>query len=314
MISRRLLRVKILQVLYANSSKPDHSINLSEKDLFFSIQKSYDLFHLLLLLPIELLKVEEQRIDMAKQRLMATKEDKNPNTRLVDNRIINQLKKNWALSKYVSDNKISWVNFPELIKNLYNIIKEKDYFKSYMTLPSTFENDKKFILKIMENEIPQFLDLESTLEEMSIFWNDDIELVLGMVIKTIKSFKESDQPSLPLMDLYKNEDDKEFAKQLLRKSIVNSKEYNELIQKHAQNWEFERIAQMDILIMQIALCEILEFPSIPVKVTLNEFIDIAKDYSTPNSNTFINGILDNIVKEMKLQNKIIKVGRGLMDN
>ncbi len=315
MISRRLLRVKILQVLYSNQNKQDQTINQSEKELFFSINKSYDLYHFLMLLPIELVKADEHRIDTAKQKHITTRDDLNPNTRFSDNKLVALLRKNWQLSRYISDTKISWINNPEIIKNLYITLKEKEYFNNYLKNElNSFEDDKNIILRILEEELPTNEDFEHTLEELSIFWNDDVDFILSMVIKTLKAFKPSDGPEKALLPLYKNEDDQEFAKKLFRKAILNHKDYNFLIKKHSQNWEFDRIALMDILIMQLALAEILEFPSIPIKVSLNEYIDIAKDYSTANSNTFINGILDNIVKELKSEDKIIKTGRGLIEN
>jgi len=307
--------VKILQVLYSNQTKQDQTINQSEKELFFSINKTYDLYHFLMLLPIELVKADEHRIDFAKQKHITTKDDLNPNTRFSDNRLIALLRKNWQLSRYISDSKISWGNNPEIIKNIYSKIKDKDYFISYLKNGSNdFEDDKNLILRILEEELPTNEEFEHTLEELSIFWNDDVDFVLSMVIKTLKAFKSTDGPEKALMPLYKNEDDHEFAKKLFRKAILNHEDYNILIKKNSQNWEFDRIALMDILIMQLALAEILEFPSIPIKVSLNEYIDIAKDYSTANSNTFINGILDNIVKELKSENKIIKTGRGLIES
>jgi transcription antitermination protein NusB len=314
MISRRLLRVKILQVLYANHNKEGQTISQAEKELFFSINKSYDLFHLFLLLPVELAKIDEQRIDIVKQRRIQTIDELEVSTHFADNKMVAQIKKNWQLSRYVSDNKINWSQSPEIIKSLYQQIKERDYFKHYLTKETpTYEDDKKLILKILEEEIATYEPLGNTLEDLSIFWNDDMDFVLNMVIKTIKGFKETDGQQKTLMPLFKNEEDHDFVKALFRKVSVNGKEYDSLIKKHSQNWEFERIALMDILIMQMAIAEIVEFPSIPIKVSLNEYIDIAKDYSTANSNTFINGILDNIVKEYKAENKIIKTGRGLMD-
>ena len=314
MISRRLLRVKILQVLYANHNKEGQTISQAEKELFFSINKSYDLFHLFLLLPIELSKIDEQRIDIVKQRHIQTTDELEICTHFSENKVVAQLKSNWQFSRYVSDNKINWNQCPEIIKGIYQQIKEKDYFKLYLSKESsTYEDDKAIILKILEEEVPSYEALENTLEDLSIFWNDDMDFVLNMVIKTIKGLKEQDNPQKPLMSLYKNEEDQEFVKNLFRKVSVNRVDYSSLIKKHSQNWEYERIALMDILIMQMAIAEIVEFSSIPIKVSLNEYIDIAKDYSTPNSNTFINGILDNIVKEFKAENKIFKTGRGLMD-
>ena len=315
MISRRLLRVKILQVLYAEQAKQDQTVAKSEKDLFFSINKAYDLYHLFMLIPLELVKADENRIDNAKTKLRPTDSDINPNTRFTDNLVVAQIRRNWQLGQYVSSQKINWVNHPDLFKSLYNQIREKEYFLQYMDkAENSYEDDKALIVKILSEEVPSFIELGNTLEEISIFWNDDAEFMLSMVIKTIKAFKEADTEQKRLMPLYKNEEDEDFAKKLLRRAILNHTEYNEIIKKHAQNWEFERIALMDILIMHMALAEIMEFPSIPIKVSLNEYIDIAKEYSTPNSSTFINGILDNTVKELTATKKIVKIGRGLMDN
>ena len=314
MISRRLLRVKILQILYANYNKQDQTIQQSEKELFFSINKSYDLYYFLLLLPIELVRADEQRIDMSKQKLMPTYEDLHPNFNFINNKYISQLRSNKQLCKYSFENKINWTNNFEIIKSLLNKIKDKKYFIEFSgKKETTYEDDKALILKIIEEEVPLFQPLENTLEELNIFWNDDIDFILSMVYKTLKSFKDSDDSDKKLMPLFKNQDDKEFAKHLFRKVILNSGEYNQLIKSHSQNWEFDRIAIMDILIMKMAIAEILEFPSIPIKVSLNEYIEIAKDYSTHNSNTFINGILDNVVKYLKKQDKIIKTGRGLIE-
>jgi transcription antitermination protein NusB len=315
MISRRLIRVKILQVLYAEYNKQNQNLSQSEKELFFSINKSYDLYHLLLLLPVELIKSDEQRIENSRQKLMPAQEDLNPNTRFRDNMLVSQLRNNNQLNRYISDNKINWVNNHDLIKGLYLQIKEQEYFLRIMGNKSnTYEDDKYLILKIMEEVVPNYKALEITLEELSIFWNDDIDFILSMAIKTLKSFKQSDNSDKKLMPLFKKEDDKEYAKQLFRKVFLNRNDYNALINKHSQNWEFDRIAIMDILIMQMALAEIMEFNSIPIKVSLNEYIEIAKDYSTPNSNTFINGILDNVVKDLKAENRIVKTGRGLIEN
>lgn len=314
MISRRLLRVKILQVLYANHNRHDQTIQKSEKELFFSINKSYDLYHFLMLIPIELAKIDEQRIDFSKHKLMPSMEDLQPITRFAENKLVRQLKNNLPLNKYVSENSISWVQYPELIKNLYNQIKERSYFNEYLKKNSnSYDDDKSIILRILEEEVFSFRELENALEDMSIFWNDDLDFIMSMVYKTLKIFKESDGSEKKLMPLFKNTDDQEFAKKLFYKVILNTDEYEKLIKEHSQNWEFDRIAIMDKLIMQMSIAEIIEFPSIPIKVSLNEYIEIAKDYSTENSNTFINGILDNIVKQLKNNNKIIKTGRGLID-
>jgi len=314
MISRRLIRTKILQILYAISRKEDTSLASAEKELFFSLQKAYDLYHLMLLIPVELSKVNEWKIEIARQKLRPTYEDLHPNMRFINNRLIDLLKKNKQLNRYMSENKIGWGGYTEMFRSLFNTVQERDYFQAYMTREKVdFKDDVKVVTTILEQEVPQWADLESALEEMSIFWNDDTDFVLGMALKTIKGMRESDTPDKPLLPMYKTEEDIEFAKKLIRKAILNRDEYYELIRTHSQNWDFDRIALMDLLIMQLALAEIIEFQSIPVKVSLNEYIELAKIYSTENSNNFINGVLDHVVKDLKAQNKIIKVGKGLIE-
>jgi N utilization substance protein B len=228
--------------------------------------------------------------------------------------LIDLLKRNKQLNRYVSENKIGWGGYAEMFRSLFNTVQERDYFQAYMTREKVdFKDDVKVVTTILEQEVPHWADLESALEEMSIFWNDDIDFVLGMALKTIKGMRESDTPDKPLLPMYKTEEDSEFAKKLIRKAILNRDEYYELIRTHSQNWDFDRIALMDLLIMQLALAEIIEFQSIPVKVSLNEYIELAKIYSTENSNNFINGVLDHVVKDLKAQNKIIKVGKGLIE-
>lgn len=313
MVSRRLLRVKTLQICYAYLKSSDQSINQAEKELFFSIQKSYDLYHYLILLIIDVAAYAESRIELAKQKRMPTLEDLTPNTKFVENKLIKLLDKNLDLKKYLSDQKLSWAKYPELIKNLYLEIRESDIYKNYMLDDkSEFKEDKKFVSDIYSKIIINFEPLYQNLEEQSIFWNDDVEFVLGMIIKTFRSFKASSDEDVKLMPLFKNEEDREFVKKLFRKSVLNYKEYEQLISDFIKNWDVERIAFMDIVVMVLAIAEMTEFSEIPVKVSLDEYIEIAKFYSTEKSNVFINGILDKIVEHLKKEGAIKKIGKGLI--
>jgi len=313
MISRRLLRIKTLQICYAYFKSSEQSMNQAEKDLFFSIQKSYDLYHYLLLLIIDIAGYAESRIDLARQKRMPSKEDLNPNTRFIDNRLIKLLGENLDLKKYLNEHKLSWVNSPELIKNLYNEIRESELYAEYMTKESCgFNEDKKFISNIYAQIIVNYEPLHQNLEEQSIFWNDDVEFVIGMIIKSLRAFKAASDESVELMPLFKDEEDKDFVKKLFRKAILNHKEHEELVSKFIKNWDVERVAFMDIVVMSLAVSEMVEFSGIPVKVSLDEYIEIAKYYSTEKSNIFINGILDKIVEHLKENGKIKKTGRGLI--
>lgn len=313
MVSRRLLRIKVLQICYAYLKTGDQSINQAEKELFFSIQKSYDLYHYLILLILDVAHYAEQRIDIAKQKKIPTYEDLNPNTKFVNNRLIKRLNENEDLKKYLNDQKLSWTNHPELIKNIYNELKESEMYEKYMNSGvNGFNEDKKFISDIYVKIIIGNESLHQILEEQSIFWNDDAEFVISMIIKTFRSFKAKTEGEERLMPLFKNEEDREFVKRLFRKTVLNHKENEELVSKFIKNWDVERIAFMDIVVMTIAISEMIEFSDIPVKVSLDEYIEIAKYYSTEKSNVFINGILDKLVEHLKKEGKIKKVGRGLI--
>ncbi len=313
MISRRTIRIKVLQILYAYYSTSDKSISVTEKELNFSLAKSYDLYYFLMALLLEIADFATRRIDTNLSRRVPTFEDLHPNTRFVDNQVIHLLRNNRRLKAYLNQSKLSWVNHPELIKELYAFLAESEFFREYIAAPSlTFQDERKFVEKIFQNIILVSEDLHIVLEEESIYWNDDIDLIVAMIMKTLKNFDENSDENQPLLPKYKDAEDEEFARDLFRKSIINHDELRNMIDLHSSNWDLERIAFMDILIMQLALTEFLYFPSIPTKVTLNEYIELSKYYSTDKSRNFINGILDKALKELKMSKQVVKTGRGLI--
>ncbi|UCG27225.1 MAG: transcription antitermination factor NusB [Bacteroidales bacterium] len=313
MLSRRLLRIKILQSLYAHYKSQEPSLAQSEKQLFFSIEKTYDLYHYLLLLIIEIVDYAESRIELAKKKKIPTSEDLNPNTRFIENKLVRQLKDNVQLITHLKKTKLSWVNYPELIKGLFMKITESDDFKRYMSDDKTdYDKDKRIIARLFTYHIVFSEELYSILEEQSIFWNDDVQFVINMIVKTTKKFREETGTGNPLMPMYRNPEDKEFVKRLFRKAIIHEDEYIKLIEKYTTNWEIDRIAFMDILVMQLGIAEIIEFQDIPTKVSFNEYLEIAKFYSTPKSSHFINGILDKVIHQLKKDKIIVKKGRGLV--
>ena len=310
MISRRLLRIKILQILYAHFNSDGLDVVKSEKDLTFSIQKAYDLYFYLLLLIIYVKRYAESRIDLARNKKLPTYEDLHPNTRFVDNAVIRKIEENPEFSQYLSEYKLSWVNHPELIKNLYNRMIESSYYKEYMELPTCkFKDDKQLLIGFYSNEMEENDMFYEILEEQSIFWNDDIEFMVLMVIKTIMDMRPKKTNILPL---YKSDDDREFAFHLLRATIEHYDENRKIIETYVDNWDIERVAHVDNLIMQMGINELIEFPSIPVKVTFDEYLELAKYYSTPKSSVFINGLLDKISIDLTQEGKISKTGRGLV--
>lgn len=313
MISRRVIRIKVMQTLYSLHCSDDKSINLAEKELFFSIQKTYDLYHLMLQLLVDMKGFASTRIEQNLAKHRPTVEDLNPNKKFVENVIISKIEENTNLEKYIQTNKLSWINNPELIRKLYTELNDADTFKRYMTNEARSEKEDLDLVDFIYTEIVATSeDLAQILEEQSIYWTDDLEFVISMILKTIRKFKSTTSPNKALMPLFKEEDDLDFTKKLFRKSVLDQKENQAIIENHLKNWDLERIAFIDLLIMQLAITEFLNFPSVPTKVTLNEYIDLARFYSTSKSRTFINGILDKILKDLKNQGKIIKAGRGLI--
>lgn len=303
-----------MQALYAYYKHAgEASINEIEKELFFSINKTFDLYHYLLLLIIDVSNFAEKRIEIAQNKKLPSEEDLSPNKRFIENKFIEQLRINSDLLRYVEINKLNWVNTPELIRGIYQeMIASPDYQKYMEDENNSYQTDKSFVVKLYKNIIANFEPLYNVLEEQSIFWNDEVEFVISAIIKTIKKFKEPNGEDEDLLPLYKSKDDEDFAKKLYRKVILNQGEYRKLIEQYSKNWDFDRIAFMDILLIEIAIGEAIEFTNIPIRVTFNEYIELSKYYSTTRSNVFINGMLDKIFNHLKKNNKITKQGRGLI--
>ena len=303
-----------MQALYAYFKHDgESSLKKSEKELDFSINKSYDLYHYLFLIPLELADYAQGRIDLARQKRIPTFDDLHPNTRFCDNKVIEQLRNNSDLLKYLETCKLSWKNNPELIKELYHQMISSESYNKYMNDPeNSYKSDRNYLEIIFKEIVSSSESLYQVLEEQSIYWNDEGEFIITANIKTLSRFKQSNPEGGSLLPLFKNDEDKDFPKKLLRKVVLNHQEYGELISKYSKNWDVERIAFMDILLMQMAIAESIEFVSIPVKVTLNEYLELAKYYSTSRSNKFLNGILDKIFEHLRETNKIVKQGRGLI--
>lgn len=291
-------------------SEADNMIT-SEKSLMASVDKAYDLYFQILSLPVELARYAEQRIELAQQKKLPTHEDLHPNTRFVDNAVIRVLANSDGLNDYLAARKLGWAKQPDLIRALYTQLTESEYFKNYMLKPeSSFADDKKFIEDFFE-QMGNCEALDNTLEEMSILWNDDLSYTLLMVMRTLSLLRPS-HTEIKVQTKYKSDDDPVFVRTLFEKSLIHYNQYQEYIDKFTNNWDLERIVFMDNLIIGTAMAELIAFPDIPVKVTLDEYIEIAKAYSTPGSSTFINGVLDKIVESLIAEERIKKAGRGLL--
>lgn len=307
MINRILIRIKVLQIVYSFYQNENGSLKAAEKELLFSLQKSYDLYHYFLLLILDVTNLYERVIDNRKHKFRPTEEDLNPDTKLLFNRFYRQLSSNKSLSTYINERGISWENDQEFIKRVLDILLSSDLYAEYLEKnENSYETDKEFWRAFFKKHICGNEQIEEYLEDKSIYWNDDIEIIETFTLKTIKRFDEANGENQPLLPMFKDEEDREFALKLFHQTLIKGTEFRERIDRHMKNWETERIAQMDLIIMQIALAEILTFPSIPINVTLNEYIDAAKYYSTPKSGTFINGILDSIVDELKKEKALFK--------
>jgi N utilization substance protein B len=311
MLSRRLLRVKVVQMAYAHYQKGEVSIQQTENELFHSIAKSHEMYHAFLLLLLELKNFAENRIELRKQKRRPSEEDLNPNLRFVDNAFLVQLSNNDSLLAYNTKHGTPWVNHPETIKSLFNIVSESDLYNEYMDSEAgDYEADKRFVAKLLEKVIAPFESLYSIFEEQSVYWNDEVEFVISMVVKTIKGFQEENGAKEALLPEFKDEEDRDFVQRLCRKTLVNHKDSMELIKRFTKNWDFDRVALLDVILMQVALAEIVEFKNIPVNVSLNEYIEIAKYYSTSKSGVFINGVLDKITEHLIAEKIINKPGKS----
>ena len=312
MLSRRILRVKVVNAVYAHLQTECDNIPATEKNLIASIDKAYDLyFHMLSLLP-ELVRYAESRQEIARNKMLATYEDLNPNRKFVENKAIERLDCCEAIAVYCKKKGLKWSENQDLIKNIYLSLQEQPFYKKYMESSTrSLREDAEFAANIYLNILEQNELLENVLEDQSILWTDDLGYILTMAARTMTSMRESHE-QVKLLPKYKSDEDLDFAKKLLRESIINFADNRALIDGHTNNWDVERLALMDIVILAVAISEAKNFASIPVKVTMNEYIDVAKYYSTPASSTFINGVLDKIVTRGLEEGWIFKTGKGLL--
>ncbi|WP_106828624.1 transcription antitermination protein NusB [Parabacteroides pacaensis] len=306
MINRILIRIKVLQIVYSFYQNGNKDLKGAETELLFSLQKSYDLYYYFLLLIVELTYQQKRNLEIRKNKYFPTFEELHPNTRLINNRFAAQIEKNSQLQKYITEQGISWSNDQDFIKNTLDTLLASELYTDYLKSPDTYESDKEFWKEAFKILICNNEAVDDYLEDKSIYWNDDIAIVESFVLKTIKKIEEKDGKETILLPMFKDMEDKQYAITLLRQTLLKGTDYRAHIEKHLKNWESERVANMDLLIMQVALAEILSFPSIPISVTLNEFIDISKYYSTPKSAIFINGILDSVIKELKSEKRLLK--------
>ena len=312
MLSRRVLRTKVVKAVYAHTQCEGLTPVASEKNLVLSIDRAYDLyFHLLALVP-EIAEYAAERIRIGENKKLPTYDDLHPNRKFVENKVIARLNEDENLQAQLKARKLSWANHRDLIVALYNALIRQPFYQKYMLSEErSFREDAQLVSDIYMTMLEEFEPLDRVLEEQSILWNDDLGFLLTMVSRTILSMREHHE-AIKLMPQFKSEEDLDYAKSLLRNAIAGFERISLLLDNSMQNWDIERVALMDQIILVTAIAEAENFPSIPVRVTMNEYIDIAKCYSTDSSGSFINGILDKIISQLTDEGKIVKSGKGLL--
>lgn len=312
MLSRRLLRIKVVKALYAHLQSEAENMLASEKSLMSSVDKAYDLYFQMLALPPELTRYAAERIELNRRKKLPTHEDLHPNTKFVDNAVVRVLANSDSVNDRLAARKLGWARQRDLVRTLYGQLVASDYYREYMAREErSFADDLRLVERFYE-EMQECEALDEALDELSIQWNGDLGFILAMVLRTLGGLKPS-HLELKIMPEFKSEDDRDFVRTLFEKSLVMFDENRRFIERFARNWDVERLVFMDHLILCVALTELVSFPSIPVKVTLDEYIEISKYYSTPGSSVFINGILDKAVEALDAEGRIQKSGRGLLD-
>lgn len=302
-----------MQSIYAMHQNGSDNLDKEEKFLHYSIDSLQDLYLIMVSSLIEIVKSETIFIEKSSKKHLATAEDRNPNKKFINNLVIQQLEDNSSLSIALENRKINnWTQNDDYILLLLNAIKKSSFYEDYMrTRENNYEEDRRFVVDIFMEVIAQNDKLYDYLEDNKLTWIDDIPLVNTQIVKQLKAMVPGED-TFRVPKLYKDTEDREFGSNLFRKTALNETELAKEYIDKTPNWDIERIAEIDTIILKMAICEFLKFPSVPVKVTINEYLEIAKEYSTPKSSIFINGILDNLVKEFQTNNKLLKTGRGLM--
>jgi transcription antitermination factor NusB len=306
MINREIIRIKVVQLTYAYYQNGNKNIETAEKELLFSLSKAYDLYNYLLALIVGITHESRRHLEVAQSRAKREGTEM-PSQKFAYNRFALQLEENKMLNEFMETKKLNWDDEPEFLKKIYTQITESQIYEEYMNATEDdYATDRELWRKLYRTLIQDNADLESLLEEQSLYWNDDKEIVDTFVLKTIKRFEEKNQSKQELLPEYDNEEDKDYARKLFRATIMNADEYQHFMSEASRNWDFSRLAYMDIVIMQIAIAEMMTFPSIPVGVTINEYVDIAKLYSTPRSGGYINGMLDAIARHLIQTGRLLK--------
>jgi N utilization substance protein B len=306
MINREIIRTKIVQLTYAYYQNGSKNIDSAEKELFFSLSKAYDLYNHLLALIVAITKEARRRNEVLTTRAQREGTEL-PSQKFIFNRFALQLEENKMLNDFIGTQKRTWNDDPEFVGKMYELIESSDIFKEYMeSAEDNYDSDRELWRKLYKNLIQNNDDLDAMLEEVSLYWNDDKEVVDTFVLKTIKRFNEQNGAKQELLPEWDSDEEQDFARKLFRAAILNADQYQRYMSEASRNWDFSRLAYMDVVIMQIAIAEMMTFPNIPISVTINEYVDLAKLYSTHKSSGYINGMLDAIARHLVKTGKLNK--------
>lgn len=313
MLTRRHIRVKVLQSIYAFTQGEQQDLEKQEKFLWYSISQMHELYVLMLQSMVAIRAHAERHISKHKLKHLATETDKNPSENFINNKLLRLLEEHEDLQKTIKNKKLNyWQNDDEYIAILFNELLQKEWYTEYLQKKDTsFDEDRELIVRMYKEVIAPNDKLYEYLEDRRLTWLDDFPIVNTALVKVLSKISKKNISSTLIPDLYKNEEDKEYAVQLLRKVLLEGDKLGEEIDGKTPNWDKERIAEIDMIILKMGIAEFLYFPSIPVRATINEYLEISKEYSTPKSSLFINGILDKLVKDFTTDNKLNKIGRGL---
>lgn len=314
MLNRRHIRIKVLQILFAYYSDEKPDVASYEKMLFESIDRFRELYVAFILLLGEMQGLAIEKIEAGMNKKLPSHEDLHPNTKFVTNSLLRIIANSKSLDKASGELHIRWKDNKDLLKQMFKMLTETEDYKEYMNSKDRgFDHDREYLLRFFRRHLVNYELMHEYLEDQGIFWNDDLDLCASMVLRTLKQVKDTDD-DIEFLPLWKDpEDENDYCRKLFRKTLTLGEENQEIISKNTPNWEADRIALTDMIILKMAFAEAQAFESIPIKVTMNEYIELSKYYSTPKSATFINGVLDTIIPKMVHEGKIKKVGRGLIE-
>jgi len=313
MLTRRHIRVKVLQSVYAYNQSENKNLEKQEKFLLYNMEQMQDLYLVTLQLFLALRDQAENFLSLSQKKHLATELEKNPSRVFVENKVIDLIASNEAFTELINRRKLNyWEIDSEYVTILFNSLKEQEWYTEFLSQKATnFYEDKDFLIKVFKNVIAPNEKLYEYIEDKRLTWVDDFPLVNTLIVKMLSKISEKNIDAILIPDLYKNKEDRDYAIDLMQKVIINDEELTEIIDEKTPNWDKERIADLDMIILKMGISEFLYFPSIPIRATINEYLEVSKEYSTPKSSLFINGILDKLVKEFSNSKKINKTGRGL---